>query len=220
MPQQNQPQQGGDAAQTESEGDALDELENALGTDGEPAEQPAEWTPPTREEWEAHQAALEAEKAKLARARRQAQRLREGKAPQGALAEPGEDGAGAAGPDPALSVWQQRAVRASAKSELLARDARPGMVDLLLGQLRSETVEFDDEDNPDLEEWLDRMQERFPDAFGKPEPAQPAPGRRPAGTVDQGKGSGRPVGRQMTYGERVIANSQAAMRGTARRAGM
>lgn len=218
MPQQNQPQQPGqDPAGTE--GDALDELENALGTDPDPAEgggETDEWTPPTREQWEAAQAALEAEKAKLARARKQAQRLREGGKGTGqqqpAGAEDGDSATGQpTGPDPQLAVWQARAVRTTAKAALLERGADPELVDLALARLRPAEIEFTEDDEPDLDAFLDETQERFPKMFAKPEPQQP--GRRPAGTVDQGRGTGRPVGRQMSYGERVLENSQRAMRG-------
>jgi hypothetical protein len=208
--------------QQPAEGEPLDELEAALGDDpadgdgGQPAE---EWTPPTREEWAAAQAALEAERAKLKRARTQAQKLREAKRPE-APAQPagdGQEGGAAAGPDPQLAVWQARAVRASAKAGLLDRGADPEMVDLALGRLKPDEIDFTEDDEPDLDAWLDDVQDRYPKLFAKPEAAAQQGARRPMGAVDQGSAKGRPVQRQMTYGERVIANSEAAARSAGRR---
>jgi hypothetical protein len=206
--------------QQPAEGEPLDELEAALGdeqpaTGADPAAE--EWKPPTREEWQAQQAALEAEKAKLARARKQAQRLREGgKAQPAAATAESEEGGQPAGPDPQIATWQQRAVRAAAKAELLDRKANPRMVNLLLGQLRGESIDFNADDEPELDEWLDRMQEDYPDAF-TPADAGPAAGtRRPMGAVDQGSAKGKPVGRQLSYGQRVLENSRKAGQGRPR----
>lgn len=216
QPQPGQPQQGG--AQSEPEGDALDELDAALGAEGEGGqEQPEEWTPPTREQWEAaqaaHQAALEAEKAKLNRARQQAKRLREGRGSQpGAAPAEGEgDGAPAPGPDPELAVWQQRAVRSAAKAELLNRGADPDMVDLALARLHVGEVDFTDDGDPELDTWLDEMEERYPKLFAKPTDPAPAEGtRRPMGGVDQGRASAGGPPKKMRFGDAVIANARRA----------
>lgn len=228
MAQQNQPQpSNAEAAQEGTEGDALDELDAALGHDTENPDQDGqggeEWKPPTREQWEAAQAALEAERAKLKRARTQAKNLREQRQQTTTAAQTqgdGGDGQGAPGPDPQLTVWQQRAVRTAAKAELLARGADPDMVDLAVSRLKPDQIDFNDDDEPELEEWLDEMQDKYPKLFAKPEPA-PAPtgARRAMGAVDQGSARGRPVGRQMSYGERVIENSRRAMQGQAGRRG-
>jgi hypothetical protein len=205
-----------------AEGEPLDELEAALGeepAEGDGAQSAEEWTPPTREEWAAAQAALEAERAKLKRARTQAQKLRESSRKGDAPAQPagdGQEGGAPAGPDPQLAVWQARAVRASAKAGLLDRGADPEMVDLALARLKPDEIDFTDDDEPDLDAWLDDVQDRYPKLFAKAEPQQAA-ARRPPGAVDQGSAKGRPVQRQMSYGERVIANAQAAMRGAGRR---
>jgi hypothetical protein len=196
------------------EGDALDELDAALG--GDAAEQGEgqgeEWAPPTREEWEAMQASLEAEKGKLTRARNQAKRLREGRAaPAGQQQGAGEGEGQQAGPDPQLAVWQQRAVRSAAKAQLLERGADADMVDLALARLRSEQIEFDGEDEPILEDWLDEMEERYPKLFAKALAGMPtATGPRQVGRVDQGRAAARPAPPKLSLGEQIIANSEAA----------
>lgn len=198
-----------------AEPDALDELDAALADDptGAGDAEPEEWAPPTREEYEAqlaaHKTALETEQGKLKRAREQAKRLREGKAATAADGTPAPaDGASAAD----LALWQGRAVRGSAEGQLLARHADPDMVDLLLARLKPDQVDFDEDGRPDLDEWLDEMQERYPKAFATP--AAPAPAQRPrAGRVDQGAATpGQPVRPQMSLGEKIIARSEAARR--------
>lgn len=223
QPQNQGPQGGPEPGQQQGgEGDALDELDAALGQDENPdgGGEAGEWTAPTREEWEAAQAALEAEKAKLARARKQAQRLREnGKGqPQatGGAPEDGDPAAQASGPDPQLAVWQARAVRTAAKAELLARGADPEMVDLALGRLRPDQVDFTADDEPDLDAWLDEMEDRYPKLFAKPQQsAAEHPGaRRPMGSVDQGRaaagtGTGQGAPRKR-YGQQVLDNAARA----------
>lgn len=204
-----------------AEPDALDALDAALADDpaGGDGVEAQEWTPPTREEWEAqqaaHKAALEAEQGKLARARAQAKRLREGKpatatpaAAQGAPA----DGA----PAGEIALWQARAVRTAAREALKDKGADADLVDLALARLKPSEIEFNEDDEPELDDWLDEMQERYPKLFATA-PAAPAP-RRP-GRVDQGAAAGgQPAARpQMSLGELIIAKSEAARRGAGRR---
>lgn len=205
----------------EPEGDELDEPtdENEGGVEGGESEE--EWTPPTREEYEAqqaaHRAALEAEKAKLARARKQAERLRTGKT--AAPGAPGVEGGQPAAQGGEVDVWRGRAVRAAAKAELLDRGADPEMVDLALGRLKVGEIEFNDEDEPELDDWLDDMLERYPKLFAAKAPAAPAPERPRAGRVDQGAAAGatgRPARPRMSLGQQIIANSQAATRSARR----
>lgn len=226
QPQNQGPQTGAESGQQQGgEGDALDALDAALGQDEHPdgGGEAGEWTAPTREQWEAAQAALEAEKAKTARARKQAQRLREtskGQQQGGAGAGSAEDGDGApaqpSGPDPQLAVWQARAVRTAAKAELLARGADPEMVDLALGRLRPDQVDFTADDEPDLDAWLDEMEDRYPKLFAKPQQsAAEQPGaRRPMGSVDQGRaaaGTGTGAGApRKRFGQQVLDNAARA----------
>lgn len=192
----------------EPEGDELDDaLEGGdpEGGDGGEGEEP-EWTPPTREEWEAQRAATEAANAKLKRARAQAQKLREG---SGKPAE-GADGQAVAAAGE-LDVWKGRAVRAAAKAELLDRGADPEMVDLALGRLKADQIQFDADDEPELDDWLDEMQERYPKLFAKAPAAAPAAERPRAGRVEQGAAAGgRPVRPKLSLGEQIIAKSEAA----------
>lgn len=172
------------------------EEETDAGDDNEQTE--PEWTPPTREQWEAAQ-------AKLARARKQAQALREKSraATPAATADP--EATAAAQAD--VERWQTRAVRTAAKAELLARGADPDMADLALGRLKVSAVEFDDNDEPDLEDWLDEIQDRYPKLFKQPEPAA-APSRPKTGRVETP--TTRPVRPKMSLGEQIVANSLGA----------
>lgn len=194
-------------APDEPEGDDVDEPEGDAPEGGEEQE----WTPPTREQWQAqqdaHKAALEAEKAKLNRARNQAKRLREG----GTAKQEGTPGEGA---QPAaageVDVWRGRAVRSAAKAALLDRGADSETVGLMLSGLKAERIEFDADDEPELDDWLDDMEERYPKLFAKTAPAA-APERPRAGRVEQGApAGGRPVRPKLSLGEAIIAKSEAA----------
>lgn len=217
MPQPNDPQQPGqDPAAAEP--DALDALDEALADDPASEAEPDEWTPPTREEWEAaqaaHRAEVEKEQAKLKRAREQARRLREGR-PAGTEGSTQPQPADA-GASPDIAVWQARAVRTAAKAELLARGADPDMVDLAVARLRPAEIQFDEDDEPDLDEWLDDMQTSYPKLFQTATAPSPAPQRRP-GRVDQGAAAAGPPARpQMSLGEQIIARSEAARRAGSR----
>lgn len=185
----------------EPETDPLDD--DPEGGDGG---EPEEWTPPTREQWEAQQAALDAEKAKLKRARDQAKRLREGKG-----AEPAGEGGQPAAGNGEVDVWKGRAVRAAAKAELIDRGADPDMVDLALARLKPGEIEFDADDEPELDDWLDEMQERYPKLFAKTPAAPAAEPRRRAGRVDQAApAGGTPARPKPSLGELIIQKSEAA----------
>lgn len=204
------------AAAEGAEPDALDALEEALADDPTGAEggEPEEWTAPTREEHDAllaaHQAEREADQAKLKRAREQAKRLREGKPAPAPKTDGTPTPTGAPGAD--VAVWQTRAVRASAKAELLNRGADPEMVDLALARLKPGEIDFTDDDEPDLDEWLDDMQASYPKLFAPAAAAQPAQRPRP-GRVDQGAAAaGQPTRPELSLGQKIIAKSEIARR--------
>lgn len=189
-------QQGPDDA-AEDELDDTEQLDEETEDGGEGQAEP-EWTPPTREQWEAAE-------AKLKRARQQAQKLRQEKqAATSATSDP--QAATAAQAD--VEKWQTRAVRTAAKAELLARGADADMVDLALGRLKPNSVEFDADDQPDLEEWLDEMQDRYPKLFKQADAAPVPPVRPKAGRVETP--TGKPVRAKVSLGDQIIANSLSA----------
>lgn len=191
--------------ETEEELDDQEQLDGEAG-----AEQ--EWTPPTREEWEEQQKQLAAAQAKTKRANEQARKLREAKQ-AAAAASSGGDSAATTAED--VAKWQARAVRAAAKVQLVARGADADMVDLALARLKPTEVEFDSDDEPDLVDWLDDMEERYPKLFKQPEAASaPGPQRPKAGRVETP--TGKPVRAKPTLGEQILANSLGA---TGRRRG-
>lgn len=192
-------QQQTEAVEADDVEEELDDQEQPE-TDGEDSdgEQEPEYTPPTREQWEATQ-------AKLKRAREQARKLREAKQ-TAATSAPDPQAAAAAQAD--VEKWQTRAVRTAAKAELLSRGADADMVDLALGRLKPNSVEFDDDDQPDLEEWLDEIQDRYPKLFKQPEAPAPVAQRPKAGRVETP--TGKPVRAKATLGEQILANSLGA----------
>lgn len=196
-------QQGPDDA-AEDELDDAEQLDEETEDGGDEGQAEPEYTPPTKEQWEATQ-------AKLKRAREQARKLREAKQATPA-ATPDPQAAAAAQAD--VERWQTRAVRTAAKAELLARGADADMVDLALGRLKPNSVEFDDDDQPDLEEWLDEIQDRYPKLFKQPEAPAPVAQRPKAGRVETP--TGKPVRAKPSLGDQIIANSLGA---TGRRRG-
>lgn len=192
----------------DQEPDELDDDAEETGDEDEESGTEAEWTPPTKAEWDAAQARLAAEQAKLKRARLQAQKLREG-GRGGADGKPGPEAAAAAQAD--VQKWQTRAVTTAARAELLARGAEPDMVDLALGRLKAAEIEFGDDDQPDLEEWLDDMQDRYPRLFKAAEAAPSAPASRPRpGKVEPGGKT--PVRPKLSLGQQILANSSQGIR--------
>jgi len=195
MPEKTDPTTGPVDDQEPDEVD--DDAEETDDDEEEPGAEP-EWTPPTKEQWEAAQ-------AKLKRAREQARKLRESGRTEAAPA--GGDTQAAAAAQADLEKWQRRAVTSAAQSALVARGADPDMVELALSRLKVAEVEFDDEDRPELDDWLDEIQDRFPKLFKPTEPAAPAgPARPRAGKVEPGGKA--PVRPRMSLGEQIIANSQ------------
>lgn len=190
---------------TDAENEAVDDVTDDDAEETEDGDEPEggepEWTPPTREQWDAAQ-------AKLARARKQAQALRESK--NKAAAAPAADPQAAATAQADVEKWQSRAVSTAAKAELLTRGADPDMVDLALGRLKVASIEFDADDQPDLEDWLDDIQDRYPKLFKQAEAAPTAPVRTKAGRVETP--TGQPVRPKMSLGEQIVANSQGATR--------
>jgi hypothetical protein len=144
---------------------------------------------------------LKARDRQVKRANNQAKRLREKYEPQtvqnkNAKSAPGANQQQDDDAQAEVTKWQDRAIKQSAKSELISRGVDRDMVKLLLGQLKASEIEFDDDDEPDLEDWVDEMQDKFPTLFAgqsssAPQRAQAgrtAAQRRTPPSVDQGAG--------------------------------
>lgn len=167
--------------------------EGAEGAEG------AEFVPPTKEQWDALQ-------GKLARARKQAQRLRES-SKNGTVTPPEE----AEKQKGELEKWQVRAVRSDARAGLLERGADSDLIELALSKLKIADIAFDDDDNADLEDWFDEMEEKYPKLFAKQgvsstSTANRGP-RRPA-AIDQGAGNnGKPAKGQGTFADSLLSSA-------------
>lgn len=187
----------------------LDEQELAEEQDDEldEVDETVEWTPPTKEEWDKLQ-------GKLNRANKQAQKLRESSR-NGKVVD--EDEEKNKQHTEELTRWQLRAIRSDAKSGLLERGADPDMVELALGKLKPSDIEFNDDDDPELEDWLDDMEERYPKLFSKVEEVKPKAQRKP-NSIDQGAGNtGKPTKPKQTMGEMLVSRGIESARGQVRR---
>lgn len=201
-----------DTGELSDDVDERDDLDTALDSgDNGDGDGDDTWTPPTRDEVEALQ-------AKLRRARQQAKKLRQrvsarddvddlddlddldadDQASEGTRQSRARAERKAREREREITRWQERAVRGSARAALLDRGADPDLIDLALGKLKASEIEFDDEDEPDLDDWLDDMEERYPRLFAPATPprAARASGQSPAGRwqasgsrIDQGAGT-------------------------------
>lgn len=219
-----------------ADGSGEDDLDGDADLEGDDADSDAEPVVDWKARYDAQAAALEASDAKLRRARLQAKTLRE----QAAAANPAVPAAAAASPlavparrpaaaaQPAVPAepqvvtvqddsevvrWQEKAIRADAKSALLARGCDPDLLDAPLSRLKVGDIDWDGDD-PILDEYLDAMEERYPKLFAKPEPvAAPRVGaqRRP-GSINQGAAAaGQPAQSQPSFGERLWASGGGAV---------
>lgn len=211
---------GVEDVESEEVDDAEDAGDDAEDGTVEEADEDA-WTPPTKEEVEKLQ-------AKLKRANEQAKKLREAQAASAAKKTvpaprpaPRPAAPAAAEPEPhpgidpsELAKWQTRAVRGEARKALEDRGADRDLVALVLNQLKVDEIDFNDNDEPELDYWLDEMEDKYPKLFAQlaSEPA-PAAARPRPGRVDQGAASkAQPVRKPMSMGEQIIAASRTAAR--------
>lgn len=216
--QDNTEDTGAEDVETEEVDDAEDTAGD--GDEGAEAEEQDAWTPPTKDEWEKQQ-------AKLKRANEQAKKLREAQAAGAAkkavpAPRPAPRPAAPAANEPEpqsgidtseLTKWQTRAVRGEARKALEDRGADRDLVALVLNQLKVDEIDFDDNDAPVLDYWLDEMEDKYPKLFAQPEPAPAAAPRPRPGRVDQGAAGGAKVPRPaMSLGEQIVANAQRASR--------
>jgi len=98
-----------------------------------------------------------------------------------------------------LNKWQERSIRSGAKAALVQKGADPEFIDLLVGKIKSAEIDFDDDDEPVFDDWLEEMEEKYPKAF------TPSSPRRRTPSVDQAAAATKPTKRQPSYGEQVIA---------------
>jgi hypothetical protein len=209
---------GVDNVETEEVDDTEDGADSGTD-DGDGAEEQDTWQPPTKDEWEKQQ-------AKLKRANDQAKKLREAQtgpaakktvpAPRpGPRPQPAAEPEAQPGIDPAeLAKWQSRAVRGEARKALEDRGADRDLVTLALSQLKVDEIDFDRDDSPILDYWLDEMEDKYPKLFAQPQPEPAAPAARPRpGRVDQGAAGGAKVARPpMSLGQQIVANAERAGR--------
>lgn len=173
-----------DARENEEFDDSLEERDDDSNLNVDDTDE-EEWTPPSKEQWEAQQ-------AKLRRANRQAQRLRE-QQKHDVLEEVEKNTVS----KDELDRWKVRAVRSDAKSGLLERGADPDLVELAISRLKIDDLTFDGDGDADLADWLDDMEDRYPKLFAKQETPKPVARRKPA-SIDQGAGSSRNNGTKST----------------------
>lgn len=163
--------------------------------DGQEEVESTEFVPPTKEQWDVLQ-------GKLTRARKQAQRLRE--SAKGGTVAPPEEAEKQKGE---VEKWQVRAVRSDAKAGLLERGADSDLIELALSKLKVGDISFDDDDNADLDDWLDEMEERYPKLFSKQAVTPPVRTPRRPAAIDQGAGNGKPAKPSANFADSLLASA-------------
>lgn len=166
-----------DAEGDEADDDELDELKNV-----------------TPEEFKKLQ-------AKLAKTRREARSLRI----QNRKLRDGEDPADEKTMEERKRVaevgkWRDRAIKQAARAAVIQKGADSEFVDLLVGKIKAAEIDFDDDDEPILEDWLEEMEERYPKVF-----APSAPRVRRVPTADQSAATAKPAKPKPRYGDSVLA---------------
>lgn len=84
-----------------------------------------------------------------------------------------------------LAEGENRAKRSEVKAALIAKGVDPKNVRLLIGQVKLDDLEFDDDGDLDLDDAIDDLKTEYPSMFGGKSPR-----RRVAGDSDDGKGGG------------------------------
>lgn len=188
-----------------------------IETDPEPgATDPDEWTPPTREEWEAAQkqradlaAQQKATADQLKRANAEsAQRRKELKDLQ-AKHEDDETKAAREAREAAMAQVKPVAIRAEATSSLLAAQAKPERTSALLRLLDMAAIDLDVDSGQitGLDTQIEQIKADYPEFFVDPHPPAPEPPRKPAAPkLDTSGRKPGPAGNEpKTFGETVAA---------------
>ena len=148
------------------------------GTEEKASEQgteTAEWTPPTKAEWEAQQAKLSRINAESAGRRTKIRELE-------LKNETDADKAKREAEETAAARYKPTAVKASAKSALLEADAKTDRVAALTGLLKLAALDVDDNgDVVGLDAEVKRVKAEYPEFFKSEEDTKVRPGKLTAG---------------------------------------
>lgn len=157
---------------------------------GEDPEDEAEFVPPTKEEWEK-------QRADLVRARAQAKKLREAQEKK-----PATDPA-AADNGAETEKWKAVSARSAARAALVAEGVNPDVASVVAQNIKSSQVIWDEDDDADVSEWLERQREKRPGIFN----TKTTNRQRPA-KLNRGNGSGPSQDSKLSFGERVMKTSK------------
>lgn len=194
--------QNTDTTEPEEVEDTTTEADEAAETSETDAGDEAkdEWTPPTREEWEALQKERKDAAAKVARANKESAdrraKIRE-------LERQNEDDAAKAQRE-ALEAAQARYKPIVAKSALLEAQARTDRVGHLIKLLNMDALEFDGNDDVvGLDVEIERLKVEAPEFFIQPEPEKPATPAAPRSAPKAAVAPKTPVKSELSPAERL-----------------
>lgn len=161
------------------------------GPEGETPEETEEWTPPTKEEWEALRAEKSTADAKATKATAESITRRKKIAELQQQSEDADGKAQREAAEAAVAKYKPVAVKAAAKAAFLEQGANSARVDRLFRMLDLDKIEFDGDDITGLEDQVDELKKDVPELFAKSEkdddndgrpktPRLSAAGKRPA----------------------------------------
>lgn len=134
----------------------------------------------------------------LKRAREQAKKLREEKEKEKPpVTDPSEHAA-------ETEKWKAVSARSVAKAALIAEGVDPDVASVVAQTIKPSQVSWDEDDDADVSEWLDRQRAKKPGIF-----TPKANNRQRAPKLNRGGGNGPQKDSGLSFGERVMKTSKA-----------
>lgn len=147
--------------------DGSNALENA--PEDEKSTETEEWTPPTKEEWEALQAEKATTADKLKKANAESAERRKKLAELEQKTEDADGKAQREAAEAAAAKFKPIAVKAAAKVAFLEQGANSARVDRLFRMLDLDQIDFDGEDITGLEDQVAELKKDVPELFAQSE---------------------------------------------------
>lgn len=184
--------------------DETEDTGTGTETDGTETEETEEWTPPTRDEWEAAQKAQRDTADALKKANGQAAKHRSALRELEQKHEDDDTRAKREATEAAFAALKPVAIRAEARSAFLAAGADVEKATRLVRLLDLSKVEIDGDTVTGLDEQVDDLKAEFPELFSPPKDETPK--RKPAAATEVG--SRKPAPAALSPLEQLTAQLQ------------
>jgi hypothetical protein len=135
------------------------------GAEVETTEETEEWTPPTKEEWEALQAEKTTTADKLKRANAESADRRKKLVELEKKSEDADGKAQREAAEAAVAKYKPVAIKAAAKAAFIEQGASSARVDRLFRMLDLDKIDFDGDDISGLDDQVDELKKDVPELF-------------------------------------------------------